>query len=82
VAGTTFRPNRSYTKPRDATRHCMAVSWFLSGYQPTEQELSRQLTAMAAKHRVPDAWRGVVDSDEFGFFSGDGVFVWCGSLLP
>jgi hypothetical protein len=67
--------------PTPVAQHCMGVSWFLSGYQPTEQELTEQLTAMAAKHGVPDAWRGMVDGDDFGFFSG-GVFVRYGSLLP
>ena len=41
-------------------QHCMGVSRFLSGCQPTEQELTEQLTAMATKHGVPDAWRGMV----------------------
>jgi len=67
--------------PMRVVQHCMGVIWLLSGYQPTEQELSEQLTAMAAKHGVPDEWHGMLDNDDFGFFSG-GVFVRYGSLLP
>lgn len=59
----------------------MSVSWFLSGYEPTEQELSEQLTAKAAEQGVPDDWRGMVVDDDYGFFSS-GVFVPYGSLLP
>jgi hypothetical protein len=62
-------------------RHCMGTSWFLSGYQPTEQELSKELTSTAAKHGVPDEWRGAVDGDNFGFLSED-LFVRYGSLVP
>lgn len=67
--------------PMPVAQHCMGVSWLLSGYQPTEQELSEQLTAMAAKHGVPDEWHGMVNGEDFGFFSS-GVFVRYGSLLP
>lgn len=67
--------------PMAVARHCMGISWQLSGYEPTEERVRDELTSMATKHGVPDEWRALVDSDDFGFFSG-GLFVKYGSLLP
>lgn len=67
--------------PLSVARHCMATSWFLSGYEPTEDALRGELRAMAEKYRVPDEWHGYVDGDNYGFISG-GVFVRYGSLVP
>jgi hypothetical protein len=63
------------------SRHAMDTTWFLSGHQPTEEDVRAGLSEMAAKHGVPDTWQGHVDGDDFGFFGG-GVFVRYGSLLP
>lgn len=68
--------------PGRVERHCMATSWFLSGFEPTEDRLRDQLSAMALKHGVPDDWHGHVDGDDVGFLSAGGVFVRYGSLLP
>jgi hypothetical protein len=62
-------------------RHCMSVSWYLSGYAPTEDELRAQLSEIAAKHDVSDYWRGQVEGEGFGFIS-EHLFVRCGGLLP
>lgn len=68
--------------PSRVARHCMATSWFLSGYSPTEAELRGDLAAMSEKHSVPnDSWRAHVDGDDYGFVN-EGVFVSFGSLLP
>jgi len=67
--------------PLRVERHCMATSWFLSGYQPTADDLRAELQAMAKKHAVPDDWCGHLDGDAYGFRS-DAVFVSFGSLLP
>lgn len=67
--------------PMPVMRHCMRISWQLSGYEPTESELRQQLTDMAVRHGVSDTWRAVVDGENYGFYS-DGVFVEYGSLLP
>ncbi len=57
----------------DVIRHCMGVSWYLSGHA--------ELSEMASKHGVPDAWHGHVDGEDFGFASAH-VFIRCGLLLP
>jgi hypothetical protein len=67
--------------PMAVAQHCMRVSWFLSGYEPTEPELTDTLSAVAAKRGVRDEWRASVDADDFGFASG-GWFERFGSLLP
>lgn len=59
----------------------MGVSWQLSRYEPTEENVSEDLTAKASKHRVRDKWRAITHGDEFGFQS-EGVFIRYGSLLP
>ena len=68
-------------EPIHVARHCMGVSWQLSGYEPTELRVRDELAAMAEKHDVPNEWRAVTHGDEYGFFSS-GVFVRYGSLLP
>lgn len=68
--------------PSHVERHCMATSWFLSGYEPTEDGLRTTLRAQADEHDVPDEWRGHVSGhDDYGFTSGR-LFVRFGSLLP
>lgn len=67
--------------PQPVGTHCMGVSWFLTGYQPTDNELRVQLSAMAAKHGVPDNWHGHVEGEDFGFVSA-GVFAPYGCLVP
>jgi len=67
--------------PQPVATHCMGVSWILMGYQPTDNELRAQLSAMAAKHGVPDNWRGHVEGEDFGFVSA-GVFAPYGRLVP
>jgi hypothetical protein len=66
--------------PLSVEQHCMATSWFLSGYEPTEDVLRGELRAIAEKHGVPDDWHGHIDGDDYGFISG-GVFVRYGSLV-
>lgn len=68
-------------QPLKVGQHCMRTSWFLSGYEPSEDQLLGELGGMAEKHGVPDDWRALMDGDEYGFFS-DGLFVKYGSLLP
>ena len=68
-------------EPMHVARHCMGVSWQLSGYEPTELRVRDELAAMAEKHEVPNEWRAVTHRDEYGFIS-NGVFVRYGSLLP
>ena len=68
--------------PMPVVQHCMAVSWLLSGYEPTETDLHYQLQRMAVEHQVPGGpWQAHVDGENFGFVSG-GLFVPYGSLLP
>jgi hypothetical protein len=62
-------------------RHCMSVNWKLMGYDPTEQQVKDDLTAMAEKHAVADQWRAIINAEDFGFYSS-GVFVRYGALLP
>jgi hypothetical protein len=67
--------------PASVEMHCMAVSWFLKGYQPTRDELRAGLTAMAKKHNVPDdGWRAHVEDDAYGFYTA-GLFIRYGSLV-
>lgn len=67
--------------PLAVAQHCMGVSWYLMGYEPTEDKLRAQLSEIAAKRAVPDAWRGHVEGEDFGFVSAS-LFVRCGCLLP
>ncbi len=68
--------------PMAVERHCMAVSWFLMGYQPTGDELRAKLTAAASQRGAPDEhWRPFVSGEDYGFLS-DGLFVRYGSLIP
>jgi hypothetical protein len=67
--------------PMDVMQHCMAVSWQLSGYQPTEGQVHDHLTTAASRHGVPDKWRATTHGEDYGFCS-DGVFIAYGSLLP
>ena len=67
--------------PMHVMQHCMAVSWQLSGYEPTEPQVREDLTTAAQRHGVPDEWRAVTHGEDYGFCS-DGVFVPYGSLLP
>ena len=62
-------------------RHCMRVSWLLSGYEPTEDRVRSDLAAMAATHGVSDQWRAITHGEDFGF-SSERVFVRYGCLLP
>lgn len=62
-------------------QHCMAVSWQLSGYAPTEEQVRDHLTSASRRHRVPDEWRAITHGEQYGFYS-DGVFAPYGSLLP
>jgi hypothetical protein len=68
--------------PMAVERHCMAVSWFLMGYQPTRDELYAELTAAAREHGVADEhWRAHVSGEDYGFLT-DGLFIRYGSLVP
>jgi hypothetical protein len=67
--------------PLRVAQHCMGVSWMLAGYQPTEEQVREDLSAMAAKHGVRDDWRAITHGEEFGFYSA-GVFIRYGSLVP
>lgn len=67
--------------PMRVAQHCMGVSWQLSGYEPTEEQVREHLTSTAEGHRVPDEWRAITHGEEYGFES-NGVFVPYGSLLP
>jgi hypothetical protein len=62
-------------------QHCMAVSWQLSGYAPTEEQVREHLTSAAALNDIPDEWRAITHGNNYGFYGG-GVFVRYGSLLP
>jgi hypothetical protein len=60
----------------------MATSWFLCGYEPTEDELRAELAAMGAKHGTSDGpWRPHIEDEEYGFFC-DGLYIRYGSLVP
>ena len=59
----------------------VAITAFLSGYEPTEQWTREDLAAAATTHDVPDEWRAITRSEQFGFHS-HGVFVLHGSLVP
>ncbi len=68
--------------PMPVERHCMAVSWFLAGHQPTGDELRSQLTTAAKQHGIPDQhWRAHVSGENFGFLT-EGLFIRYGSLVP
>jgi hypothetical protein len=67
--------------PMQVIQHCMGVSWQLSGYDPTEEQVREHLTSAAERHGVPNDWRAVVHGDEYGF-SSEGVFAPYGSLVP
>lgn len=58
----------------------MHVSWLLWGYDPTEDEVKEQLTAMALKRGKPDNWRAITHGEAFGFCS-EGLFVLYGLLV-
>jgi hypothetical protein len=67
--------------PMHIARHCMGVSWQLSGYDPTEEQVRDHLTSAAERLGVPDDWRAITRGEEYGFYSA-GVFARYGSLLP
>jgi hypothetical protein len=66
--------------PTHIAQHCMAVSWQLSGYDPTEEQVREHLTSAAALNGVPDEWRAITHGDDYGFYS-EGVFAPYGSLI-
>lgn len=67
--------------PVHVAQHCMGVSWQLSGYEPTEEQVREHLASAAERHGVPDDWRAITHGEEYGFYS-ESVFVPYGSLLP